>query len=48
LNYVRLYFNALIATSVEFADKLAVAIFTSIAAMSYFFPEHSARLGSFL
>jgi len=48
LNYVRLYLNALITTSVEFADKLAVAIFTSIAAMSYFFPEHSARLGSFL
>jgi len=32
LNYVRLYFNALITTSVEFTDELAAAIFTSIAA----------------
>jgi hypothetical protein len=32
VNYVRLALNALITTSVEFADKIAAAIFTSIAA----------------
>jgi hypothetical protein len=48
LNYVRLYFNALITTFVELADKIAAAIVTSIAAMSDFSPEHFARLGSLL
>jgi hypothetical protein len=31
LNFARLYLNALITTSVEFAETIAIAIFTSIA-----------------